>query len=203
MGRELAIPTIENILRRNISIIPAAPRPLRKRRKKRRRPLAKYCRSPGWTLPSRPPAWCCGETVRRLGNEYLFEQAVQKNIAAWRELGIKKIITTCPHCFNTLKNEYPENGGEFTVVHHAAFLAELLKEGKLKPGKSLAKMVTYHDPCYLARYNDLTRPPRAVFQAVPALALREMPRVERHTFCCGAGGGRIWTTPTARKPDYC
>jgi len=144
--------------------------------------------------------WCCGETARRLGNEGLFEKAARFNIDTWRKLGIKKIITTCPHCFNTLKNEYPQFGGEFEVIHHADFLTGLLREGKFRAGKAFAKTVTFHDPCYLGRYNDLFRQPRAVLQAVPAVQLREMPRTGKESFCCGAGGGRIWTMPTPENP---
>lgn len=143
--------------------------------------------------------WCCGETARRMGNELLYEKTVNNNISTWNKLGIKKIITTCPHCFNTLKNEYPQYGGRFAVTHHADFLAGLLEEGKLKANKPFAKSVSFHDPCYLGRYNDLFSLPRDVLQAVPDVRLREMPRSHENSFCCGAGGGRIWTTPTANN----
>ncbi|TWH51604.1 (Fe-S)-binding protein [Sporomusa sp. KB1] len=141
--------------------------------------------------------WCCGDTARRMGNEFLFEKAVNDNIATWNKLKIKKIITTCPHCFNTLKNEYPQYGGGFEVLHYADFLANLLREGKLLANKSFAKVVVFHDPCYLGRYNDVFSPPREVIKAVPEMQLAEMPRSKQRAFCCGAGGGRIWTTPTA------
>jgi Fe-S oxidoreductase/nitrate reductase gamma subunit len=143
--------------------------------------------------------WCCGETARRMGNEFLFEKTVDDNIATWNKLGIKKIITTCPHCFNTLKNEYPQYGGRFEVIHHADFLASLLQEGKLLANKSFAKVVVFHDPCYLGRYNDSFSPPRDVIKAIPEAQLVEMPRTRQRSFCCGAGGGRIWTTPTANN----
>ncbi|CQR70100.1 Fe-S oxidoreductase [Sporomusa ovata] len=141
--------------------------------------------------------WCCGDTARRMGNEFLFEKTANDNIAAWNKLRIKKIITTCPHCFNTLKNEYPQFGGEFEVLHHADFLAKLLREGKLLANKPFAKAVVFHDPCYLGRYNDVFSPPRDVINAASETQLMEMPRSKQRAFCCGAGGGRIWTTPTA------
>ncbi|WP_094602967.1 putative iron-sulfur-binding oxidoreductase FadF [Sporomusa silvacetica DSM 10669] len=143
--------------------------------------------------------WCCGDTARRMGNESLFEETVNANIATWNRLGIKKIITTCPHCFNTLKNEYPQYGGEFEVIHHADFLAALLRERKLVPTQSFAKRVVFHDPCYLGRYNDLFSSPREVINALPEARLTEMPRTQERSFCCGAGGGRIWTMPTANN----
>jgi len=143
--------------------------------------------------------WCCGDTARRMGNEVLFDKTAEFNIITWRKLGIKQIITTCPHCFNTLKNEYPQYGGDFTVLHHADFLAGLLREGKLSVNKAFDKAVSFHDPCYLGRYNGGCTEPRAVLQAVPQVRLREMPRAQKHSFCCGAGGGRMWTTPTAHN----
>ncbi|HWR54870.1 MAG TPA: (Fe-S)-binding protein [Negativicutes bacterium] len=140
---------------------------------------------------------CCGHMPRRLGQEPLFEEAVKDNITAWRKQGVKKIITTCAHCYNTLRNEYPQYGGAFTVIHHADFIAGLLRAGKLTVRKSFPRTVTLHDPCYLGRYNDLVTAPRAVLRAVPALELKEMPRRGERTFCCGAGGGRFWTKPRA------
>jgi Fe-S oxidoreductase/nitrate reductase gamma subunit len=144
--------------------------------------------------------WCCGETVRRMGNEVLFEKTVHHNIATWHKRGIKKIITTCPHCFNTLKNEYPQYGGEFDVIHHTAFLAGLLKEGKLMANKAFTKAVSFQDPCYLGRYNNLYSPPRDVLNGVPEIRLMEMPRSQKSSFCCGAGGGRIWTKSIEDNP---
>ncbi len=141
--------------------------------------------------------WCCGDTPRRMGNEFLFEKTVHKNISTWNKLGIKKIITTCPHCFNTLQNEYPQYGGEYEIIPHAVFLAGLLREGKLPLNKGFAQAVSYHDPCYLGRYNDLFSFPREVLQAVSGVRLIEMPRSQKNAFCCGAGGGRIWTLPVS------
>lgn len=137
--------------------------------------------------------WCCGETARRLGNELLFQKTAIRNITAWRNLGIKKILTTCPHCFNTLKNEYSQFGGDYEVIPHSAFLADLLHKGTLKPTKEQNTVTTYHDPCYLGRYNGFYEEQREILKAIPGVRLVEMPRTKEDSFCCGAGGGRFWT----------
>ncbi|OPX90819.1 MAG: Lactate utilization protein A [Pelotomaculum sp. PtaB.Bin013] len=136
--------------------------------------------------------WCCGETARRMGNEYLFQKIAQKNVSLFNELNVKNILTTCSHCFNTLKNEYPQLGGRYQVTPHSVFLAGLLQEGKLKPGKNVDKTITFHDPCYLGRYNNLYNEPREILKTVPGVRLAEMPRSREKSFCCGAGGGRFW-----------
>ena len=136
--------------------------------------------------------WCCGETTRRLGNEFLFQTTVRRNIAAWQNLGIKKILTTCPHCFNTLQNEYSQFGGAYEVIPHSVFLAGLLQKGKLKPAKAQNITATYHDPCYLGRYNGYYEEQRQILKELPGVSLVEMPRTRENSFCCGAGGGRFW-----------
>ncbi len=136
---------------------------------------------------------CCGDTARRMGNERLYQKIAQDNIAAWNSKGVKKIITACPHCFNTLKNEYPQFGAAYEVMHYSALLADLMKKGSLKPVNYLDKIVTYHDPCYLGRYNDIFNEPREIIMAIPGVRLAEMPRFRNRSFCCGAGGGRAWT----------
>jgi Fe-S oxidoreductase len=113
-------------------------------------------------------------------------------VAKLNEYNFKKVVTACPHCFNMLKNEYPQFGGSYDVVHHTELLAELINEGKLKTGEKTDSKVTYHDSCYLGRYNDIYRQPRDILKSVPGLNLVEMGRKESRGFCCGAGGGRMW-----------
>ncbi len=136
--------------------------------------------------------WCCGETARRMGNEYLFQKIVKKNVSLFNESGVKNILTTCSHCYNTLKNEYPQFGGRYEVTPHPVFLAGLLKDGKLKPKNSIDKTIAFHDSCYLGRYNNFYNEPREVLESVPGVCLAEMPRSRENSFCCGAGGGRFW-----------
>ena len=135
---------------------------------------------------------CCGDPARRVGNEYLYQMLAQTNIETFNRYNIKKILTTCPHCYNTLKNEYPQLGFNCEVIHHAEFLHENIRNGRLKPEYPLAQKVTYHDPCYLGRYNGLYDPPREVLKAIPSLNIREMKRSRADSLCCGAGGGWMW-----------
>jgi Fe-S oxidoreductase/nitrate reductase gamma subunit len=139
-----------------------------------------------------PEETCCGEPARRLGNEYLFQMQAMKNIELFKNYNIKKIVTTCPHCFNTIKNEYPQFGGEFEVVHHTQFIVELLRQGKIKPTSMSDGKLTYHDSCYLGRHNDIYEAPRQVLTSISPSRLLEMKRIRRNGFCCGGGGGRYW-----------
>jgi Fe-S oxidoreductase/nitrate reductase gamma subunit len=135
---------------------------------------------------------CCGEPARRLGNEYLFQLQAAKNIELLKGYNVKRIVTTCPHCFNTIKNEYPQFGGEFEAIHHSQFIAELLKQGKIKPLSTRNGKLTYHDSCYLGRHNDIYEQPRAVVRSISKSKLIEMKRTRQSGFCCGGGGGRFW-----------
>jgi len=135
---------------------------------------------------------CCGEPARRLGNEYLFQMQAEKNIEILKKYGVNRIVTACPHGFNILKNEYPQFGGNFEVIHHTELIAQLLKEGKLKVKKGPDELVTYHDACYLGRYNDIYQQPRQIIKSTPGLDMVEMERNKRRAFCCGGGGGHMW-----------
>jgi Fe-S oxidoreductase/nitrate reductase gamma subunit len=136
-----------------------------------------------------PMEMCTGDPARRAGNEYVFQQLALQNIATLNDLGVTTVITQCPHCFNTIANEYPQFGGEYEVVHHSQLLMELVRDGKIEP-KNGEQRVTYHDPCYLGRHNDVFIDPRDVVKRVGTLV--EMPRNGTGSFCCGAGGSRMW-----------
>ncbi len=135
---------------------------------------------------------CCGDPLRRVGNEYLFQQYAGKNIQVLKGLRFNRIVTCCPHCHNMLKNEYPLLGGRFHVIHYTELLRELVAGGDLNMAREYKKRVVYHDPCYLARAAHVTREPREILSAVPGIHLLESGRAREATLCCGAGGGHMW-----------
>lgn len=146
---------------------------------------------------------CTGDPARRAGNEFLFQMQAQNNIQVLNGYGIKKIVTACPHCFNTIKNEYPELGGNYDVVHHSTFLQQLINDGKIKikEGSSFkGKKITYHDSCYLGRANNIYEAPRSVLELLDA-DLVEMKRCRTTGLCCGAGGAQMFKEPERGDKD--
>jgi Fe-S oxidoreductase len=135
---------------------------------------------------------CCGESIRKTGNEALFRKLAKENIKTFIENGVTKILVSSPHCYHTFKNEYPEFKVAFEVVHISQYLPELMNQGKLTPTKEYGKKITYHDPCYLGRHNNIYDEPRAVLTKIPGVDLVELPEARVESLCCGMGGGRIW-----------
>jgi Fe-S oxidoreductase/nitrate reductase gamma subunit len=135
---------------------------------------------------------CCGDPARRAGYEFQFQIMAEQNIEIFKSHNIKEIITSCPHCYNTIKNEYPKYGGDFKVVHYTQLIADLIRQGKLKLTNGLNSKLTYQDPCYLGRYNSVYLEPRRILKAIPKAKLEEMARSRDKGFCCGGGGGHMW-----------
>lgn len=143
---------------------------------------------------------CCGESIRKLGDEALFTKLAESNIKLFQSKGVKKIITTSPHCLFAFKKDYPELGGDFEAMHYTELLSELLKEGKLSIPGEVAKKVTFHDPCYLGRHNEVYDAPRELLQAVAGAELVELERNKNKSLCCAGGGGRVWAeTPFGER----
>ncbi len=144
-----------------------------------------------------PAETCTGDPARRLGNEFVYSMLAQQNIESLNEAGVakgtgKKVIASCPHCFNTIGREYPQLGGNYEVVHHTELLSKLVEEGKISPVNETDQKVTYHDPCFLGRHNKVFAPPRELIGALPGTSAQEMERSGNRSFCCGAGGARMW-----------
>jgi len=142
---------------------------------------------------------CTGDAARRIGNEYLAQTLMKENIATFERYKVKRVITGCPHCFNMIKNEFPQFGGHYEVVHHTEFLAQLIDLGLIKPKNEIAQKITYHDSCYLGRYNEVYDAPRAILRAIPGVELVEPLLTKKTGRCCGAGGGRMWVEEKVGK----
>ena len=139
-----------------------------------------------------PAETCTGDPARRIGNEFVFSMLAQQNVETLNEAGAKKVVASCPHCFNTISREYPQLGGNYEVIHHTQLLARLVAEGRLQPVTPVEEKLTYHDPCFLGRHNKVYTPPREILDAVPGVEATEMHRCKERGFCCGAGGARMW-----------
>ncbi|HET9894736.1 MAG TPA: (Fe-S)-binding protein [Streptosporangiaceae bacterium] len=166
---------------------------LEDRAKKTTKAIAQLLHTAGVSFAVLGPAeTCTGDPARRIGNEFVYSMLAQANIETLNEVGAKKIIASCPHCFNTIANEYPQLGGNYEVIHHTQLLARLVEEGKLKPVTPIEEKITYHDPCFLGRHNRVFTPPREIMEQVPGVQAQEMHRCKERGFCCGAGGARMW-----------
>jgi Fe-S oxidoreductase len=168
------------------------------RAKKTTKAIAELLHTAGVTFAVLGPMEACtGDPARRLGNEFVFSMLAQQNIETLNDAGLaagsgKKIVASCPHCFNTIAREYPQLGGNYEVIHHTQVLAKLVEDGKLKPVNPVQEKITYHDPCFLGRHNKVYTPPREIIDAVPGTTAEEMHRCKNRGFCCGAGGARMW-----------
>jgi Fe-S oxidoreductase len=166
---------------------------LEDRAKKTTKAIAELLHTAGVSFAVLGPAEACtGDPARRMGNEFVFSMLAQQNIETLNDAGARKIIASCPHCFNTIAREYPQLGGDYEVIHHTQLLARLVAEGKLKPVTPIEEKITYHDPCFLGRHNRVFTPPREIMEQVPGVQAQEMHRCKERGFCCGAGGARMW-----------
>jgi len=163
------------------------------------RAMVKILKAAGVSFGVMQEERCHAEVGRRLGEEYLYQTVTQENVEAIKPYRFRKVITHCPHCFNTIKNEYPQFGGTYEVLHHSQVIQALIEEGRIKPTKPLDASVAFHDSCYLGRYNGIFDAPRNVAKAVPGLRVIELPRNRERGLCCGGGGGHMWMEVKAEK----
>jgi Fe-S oxidoreductase len=166
---------------------------LEDRAKKTTKAIAQLLHTAGVNFAVLGPAEACtGDPARRMGNEFVYSMLAQQNIETLNEAKARKIVASCPHCFNTISREYPQLGGNYEVIHHTQLLAQLVAEGRLTPVSPIEEKITYHDPCFLGRHNRVFTAPREIMEQVPGVKAQEMHRCKERGFCCGAGGARMW-----------
>jgi len=166
---------------------------LEDRAKKTTKAIAQLLHTAGVSFAVLGPAESCtGDPARRMGNEFVFSMLAQQNVETLNEAGARRIVVSCPHCFNTIANEYPQLGGNYEVIHHTQLLAQLIADGRLIPINPIKEKITYHDPCFLGRHNRIFTAPREIMEQVPGVQAQEMHRCKERGFCCGAGGARMW-----------
>ena len=166
---------------------------LEDRARKTTRAIAELLHTAGVNFAILGPAeTCTGDPARRMGNEFVFSMLAQQNVETLNEAGARKIVASCPHCFNAISNEYPQLGGNYEVIHHTQLLARLVADGRLTPVTPVDEKITYHDPCFLGRHNRVFTAPREIMEHVPGVQAQEMHRCKERGFCCGAGGARMW-----------
>jgi Fe-S oxidoreductase len=166
---------------------------LEDRAKKTTRAIAGLLHTAGVNFAILGPAeTCTGDPARRMGNEFVYSMLAQQNVETLNEAGARKIVASCPHCFNAISNEYPQLGGNYEVIHHTQLLARLVADGRLTPLTPVDEKITYHDPCFLGRHNRVFTAPREIMEKVPGVQPQEMHRCKERGFCCGAGGARMW-----------
>src|ERR1700722_845700 len=166
---------------------------LEDRAKKTTKAIAQLLHTAGVNFAVLGPAeTCTGDPARRMGNEFVFSMLAQQNIETLNEAGVRKIVASCPHCFNTISREYPQLGGNYEVIHHTQLLAQLVADGNITPVTPIEEKITYHDPCFLGRHNRVFTAPREIMEQVPGVQAQEMHRCKERGFCCGAGGARMW-----------
>ena len=166
---------------------------LEDRARKTTRAIAQLLHTAGVSFAVLGPAeTCTGDPARRMGNEFVFTMLAQQNVETLNEARVRKVVASCPHCFNTLAHEYPQLGGNYEVIHHTQLLARLVDEGRLTPVNPIEEKITYHDPCFLGRHNRVFTAPRQIMEQVPGVRAQEMHRCKERGFCCGAGGARMW-----------
>ncbi len=166
---------------------------LEDRAKKTTKAIAQLLHTAGVNFAVLGPAESCtGDPARRMGNEFVYSMLAQQNIETLNEAGARKIVASCPHCFNTISREYPQLGGNYEVIHHTQLLAQLVADGRITPASPINERITYHDPCFLGRHNRVFTAPREIMEQVPGVRAQEMHRCKERGFCCGAGGARMW-----------